>query len=325
MIYIEMSRDEVHGGGTWAFTNCVWAPTEKRGGGSWPFWSKILDVRQGDTILHLRSKTPDANFIGYSIASGDGFRSTRRPPDPKGWDYAPTFYRADLTDFIPFHQPVNLVEIFQARRTELEQYFDANRDRGKDKLNIFFVRQTGRLQCLNGAYLSDADEELLIALFGSGDIVSHADGKTVVSIQTGTQVSTVRSRLGQTHFSFAIRKLYGNRCCFPRCKMTDPRFLVGAHIARWSDNETLRGHMGNGLCLCLQHDKAFELGLFTLDERFRVFVNPCERGTDSPVVRELVAHHGEQIALSDIRPLDDALREHWNRVGMRPWATKPSS
>jgi hypothetical protein len=216
MIYIEMSRDEAHGGGTWAFTNCVWAPTEKRSGGSWPFWTKVLDVRQGDTVLHLRGKTPKANFIGYSTASSDGFQSTRRPPDPKEWGYASAFFRADLANFTPFHQPVNLTDIFKDRRSELDQYFDANRDRGTDKLNIFFVRQTGRLQCLNGAYLSDADEDLLVALFGpGGDLVSQADGRTLVSVQTGTQVSTVRSRLGQSRFSSAIKTLYGNRCCFP--------------------------------------------------------------------------------------------------------------
>jgi len=66
--------------------------------------------------------------------------------------------------------------------------------------------------------------------------------------------------------------------------------------------------------ICLQHDKAFELGLFTLDEQYRVFVNPRERDSDSSVVRELIAHHREQITLADIRPLDDALPEHWIRV-----------
>lgn len=29
MMWIEMSRDEVHGGGDWAFAKCVWSPTHK--------------------------------------------------------------------------------------------------------------------------------------------------------------------------------------------------------------------------------------------------------------------------------------------------------
>ena len=75
MIYLEMSRDEQYGGGTWGFTNCIWAPTEKKGvGGSWPFSEKVLQVREGDIIIHLRGKPPNAYFVGYAIASSDGFR-----------------------------------------------------------------------------------------------------------------------------------------------------------------------------------------------------------------------------------------------------------
>jgi len=319
MIYIEMSIDETHGGGTWAFKNCIWAPTQKKDGRSWPFWSKVFDVRDGDTVLHLRGKTPNANFIGYSTVSGDGFQSTKRPPNPGEWDFAPAFFRADLNEFTSFHQPINLVDLFQSRREILEAYFDGNKARGPEKLNIFFVRQSGRLQCLNGAYLSDVDEELLLALFETNDNrILRNSGNEVVSVQTGTQISTIRSRQGQSRFSSAIKELYGNHCCFPGCKIADPRFLIGAHIARWSDNEFLRGHMGNGLCFCLLHDKAFEIGLFTLDEKYRIFANPREKGSNSPVVQAIQSHHGETITLADVLPLDDALLEHWLRVDIEP-------
>jgi putative restriction endonuclease len=212
---------------------------------------------------------------------------------------------------------VNLNDLFASRRRELEEYFDRNRTLGTNRSNLFFVRQRGRLQCLNGAYLSDVDEDLLTALFGTGtSILLPSDNSTVLSVETGSQISVVRLRLGQSKFSAAIKRLYDNRCCFPGCQVTDSRFLVGSHIARWSDNESLRGEMGNGLCFCLVHDKAFEIGLFTLDERYRVFVNPRERGSDSVIVHELVAHHGERIAVSAVEPLDDALLEHWIRVGI---------
>jgi hypothetical protein len=320
MIYLEMSRDETHGGGSWSFRNCIWAPTHKKGGGAWPFWSKVSQVREGDTVLHLRGKAHHANFVGYSRASGNGFETTSRPPEPKDWDFANNFYRADLVDFTPFHQPVKLYNVFSARRSELEAYFDVNRGRGPEKRNIFYVRQSSRLQCLNGAYLSDVDDELLTALFGAtGAINAPATGAPVVSVETGSQIATVRSRLGQAKFASEIKKLYGYRCCFPGCGMSDPRFLVASHIARWSDNEILRGQLGNGLCFCLVHDKAFELGLFTLDEQFRVFVSPREHSAQSPIARNLLAYHGQQISLADIEPLADALLEHWIRVNIEPF------
>src|ERR1044072_7477018 len=167
MIFLEMSRDENHGGGSWAFSNCVWAPTEKSGGGAWPFWSKILSIEVGDTILHLRGIPPSASFIGYSTAATAGYVTKQRPPELGPWEYSKAFYRADLDAFTLFDAPMNLGEIFSNRRQELESYFDSNRKSGATKQNIFYVRQNGRLQCLNGAYLSAIDQELFTALFGS--------------------------------------------------------------------------------------------------------------------------------------------------------------
>ncbi len=277
-------------------------------------------IPEGDIVIHLRGIPPKAHFVGYSVASANGFETSRRPPNPKEWDFAASFFRADLSDFVPFHQPVNLTELFSARRVELENYFDKNKARGaRNKRNLFYVRQAGRLQCLNGAYLSDVEEELLTALFGSGDQVrASATGTTVLSVETGSQISTVRARLGQGKFSKEIKKLYANKCCFPGCSVSDPRFLIASHIARWSDNEELRGKLGNGLCLCLMHDKAFEIGIFTLDEQYRVFINPKERHADSPVVTELLPSHGKQVSLAEELPLDDALLEHWIRVDIEP-------
>jgi putative restriction endonuclease len=297
----------------------VYGRLTKSGGGAWPFWNKVLDVREGDTVIHLRGVPPDAYFVGYSVASGDGFQTTKRPPNPGEWGYASAFYRADLRGFTPFHQPINLADVFSLRRIELEAYFDTNRNAGANKANVFFVRQSGRLQCQNGAYLSDVEEGLLTALFGNGlEIVTPSTSQIVVSVETGSQISTVRTRLGQALFSNAIKRLYGNRCCFPGCTVSDPRFLVGSHIARWADNESLRGNLGNGLCLCLIHDRAFEIGLFTLDQQFRVFVNPRERQSQSGVMEQLLAHHEAPILSASVKPLDDALLEHWIRVDIEP-------
>jgi predicted restriction endonuclease len=206
-----------------------------------------------------------------------------------------------------------------SRQAELENYFDRNKKRGARKANIFYVRQAGRLQCQNGAYLSNIDDDLLTAVFGSErSIPTAGTRKTVVTVETGSQISIVRSRIGQARFSEEIKNLYNNKCCFPDCRVGDPRFLIGSHIARWSDNVKLRGHLGNGLCFCLLHDKAFEIGLFTLDQEFRVFVNPREQESQSRIVQDLVSHHGQQIALAETVPLDDALLEHWIRVDVEP-------
>lgn len=319
MVFLEMSIDENHGGGNWGFTKCVWAPTRKENGVEWPFWNKILKVREGDTVLHLRGENQAAGFVGYSVASTDGRETTRRPPDPGKWSYAERFFRADLEGFTPFHEPIKAASLFQHRRYELDRYFEMNKARGSRKANVFFVQQSGRLQCQNGAYFSDVDDELLTALFGESTTELRLSSPiAIISVETGTQLALVRSRLGQARFSSEIKVLYGNQCCFPGCPVTDTRFLVGSHIARWSDNPSLRGQLGNGLCFCLMHDKAFEMGLFTLDQQFAIFVNPRERTANSSIVSDLLAHHGDQIRLSRVIPMDDALLEHWIRIDVEP-------
>lgn len=313
-----MSRVEAHGGEAWAFPNCIWSPNEKKRGGRWPFWDKVLDVKEGDTIIHLRGIQPEAYFRGFSRAASDGFLTSRRPPDAGIWSYSSAFHRADLADYTPFHRPISLTTVFSERRVELETYFDENKVSNQKK-NIFYVRQSGRLQCLNGAYLSEVDDKLLSVLFGLPlTNLGVKEERPVVSVETGVQLRSIRARLGQVEFSREIRKLYNNRCCFPSCEVDDPRFLVGAHIARWSDNEELRGQLGNGLCLCVFHDKAFELGLFTLDEQHKVYLNPKELSSGSAVIERLMPFDGQRIKLSSIAPLRDALLEHWIRIDVSP-------
>ncbi len=318
MIYLEMSRDIDHGGGNWCFPNCIWAPNEKRGGGSWPFWSKIMGVREGDIVVHLRGINPDARFVGFSYASGDGYITSQKPPLAKGWSYSNKFYRANLEGFTPFYNPINLLDIFGSRKNELEKYLEKHKNIPEQGKNIFYVEQSGKLQCLNGAYLSDIDELLLFALFGSSDSLhTSLNEPPIITIQTSTQISTIRTRLGHSKFSLEVKKHYKYQCCFPGCSVDDPRFLVASHIARWTDNESLRGDLRNGLCFCLMHDKAFENGVFTLDDDFRIFANPLEKENKSLIIKEIIHHHGESIKIIEIKPSLNALHEHRERVDIQ--------
>ncbi|RUX96069.1 MULTISPECIES: HNH endonuclease [unclassified Mesorhizobium] len=314
MMYLEMSRDDAHGGGSWGFTKCVWAPVHKENGSSWPFWSKVGDIKAGDVVLHLRGVPPNAEFVGYSIATTDGSAALDRPPEPKGWSFSAAFYRAELGQFTSFEAPINLNELFRTRREPLEVYFERNRARGADRRNVFFVRQAGRLQCLNGAYLSEVDDDLFEALFD--ERLQPSTGQSVAVVKTASVLSEARRRVGQQEFAKGIRASYGGRCCFPGCTVDDDRFLVASHIARWSDNPSLRGHIGNGLYLCLTHDRAFELGLYTLDKEFRVHINAAKEG--SSVLAAMAKWNGEQVRLGTTLPLHDALLEHWIRTGTDP-------
>ena len=121
MIWLEMTRDESHGGNGWGFAQCVWSPTHKTDGANWPFWNAIRNVRKGDVIFHLQGKN-SPKFIGYSIASTDGFETKRRPPEPEDWGFSDSFYRADLNQYIALPEPIPLSSVFSNKSDELLKY-----------------------------------------------------------------------------------------------------------------------------------------------------------------------------------------------------------
>ncbi|RHB41086.1 hypothetical protein DW886_18965 [Enterocloster aldenensis] len=312
--WIEMSRDIEHGGNEWGFTECIWAPTYKKGKGgnkSWLYWNNVNKVKSGDFIIHIRGKGKEAEIVGYSNAKTDGYRTEERPPIAGEWAYCNSFYRAILTDFLRFKNSINIYQMFIDKEIELKNYYEK---KSKPK-NLFFTIQSGRLQCLNGGYLSEVDGNLLeIILYGT----EKFDDGTVpidVSVSTSTILKQIKARVGHERFATNVKNNYNNQCCFPGCKIVDKEFLVASHIARWADNTEKRGDTSNGLCLCPIHDKAFEIGYFSLDDNLRVCV---EKKIDhSQIFKEYISQFiGLPISKGHIEPDREALKEHRKRCNI---------
>lgn len=88
--------------------------------------------------------------------------------------------------------------------------------------------------------------------------------------------ATVKVRRGQQFFRQSILNAYGVRCCISG--INAPRLLVASHIKPWRDFPGDRLNPHNGLCLSSLHDAAFDSGLITLDEKFRVVLSKRLRG-----------------------------------------------
>lgn len=308
MIWIEMSRDEIHGGGEWGFKRCIWAPAYKQGirKDSWLFWNNILQVKQGDIVIHLRGKGHTASFVGYSVAATDGHETLERPPQAGTWSYATSFFRAMLQDFQAFDKATLLDEFFATHSDKLKNYLQTL---PMTPTNRFFVYQANRLQCLNGAYLSKCDDELLELILDN----ENMQGPMSICQESSTSetLRQVKQRIGQSQFSKAVKENYHYKCCFPDCEISDHKFLVGSHIARWVDNPDKRGNTSNGLCLCPIHDKAFENGYFSLDNEFRIILSRnLELQTSNVFLKYIKPYEHRQIDQAQIPPDIDSLKEH---------------
>jgi hypothetical protein len=175
--------------------------------------------------------------------------------------------------------------------------------------NCFFVYQSKHLRCLNGAYFSICDDRLLKLIINE-KIVTKSSA-TISMTSTAEVFREVRQRIGQTQFSEAVKKNYKYKCCFPGCNIDDPRFLVGSHIARWVDNPEKRGNISNGLCFCAFHDKAFENGYFSLDDKYCIVLSQNPKILKSSVyINYILPFKHHKIDKAEIPPDKYALKEH---------------
>jgi putative restriction endonuclease len=125
--------------------------------------------------------------------------------------------------------------------------------------------------------------------------------------------ATVRVRRGQQFFRQTILNTYGIRCCISGISIPD--LLVASHIKPWSictDKERLDPQ--NGLCLSALHDAAFDGGLITLDERFRLVLSKHLKSyLPQPALKQnFVAYEGKAIRLPEklAEPAQDLLEYH---------------
>ncbi len=320
-VWIELAKHERSPNGPWAFGNSLWAPTRRKNRSEWAYWSLLKKVKMDDVVVHIKWLNEQPTLLGSSIAAEDCYVTNDVPENFGDAEYSNEFYYVPLKDYQEFQSPISLDQLFSSKERALKDYYERNRNLGGvDRKLLFYVLQSSKLQCQYGAYLSEADEELIDIIFESPSSVNGGEAHVEISTSTGTAAREVFQRIGQGDFSRNVRNNYNHTCCFPGCTVDNDHFLVGSHIARWSDEPDLRGEVSNGLCLCLIHDKAFEIGIFTLTDDHKVHINSDYRafGSLAGIEQFLKPFDGMQIKPGRIHPSIEAILIHQQRVSRTP-------
>ncbi len=87
------------------------------------------------------------------------------------------------------------------------------------------------------------------------------------------------TRVNQQYFRNSLLENYEGRCCMTGIDV-EP-VLVASHIKPWSTADPLTERLSprNGLLLNALHDKAFDRGLITIDQKHRIHVSPVVKHT----------------------------------------------
>ena len=153
----------------------------------------------------------------------------------------------------------------------------------------------------------------------SGPAGADPDAEPISVPEGATQTSRTRSvRLHQAFFRRTVLSGYGHRCALTG--LAHPALLVASHIIPWSADESRRADPRNGLCLNALADKAFDRGLFTLDDDLAVVVGVLGPSLRDPEVGGTLAEHlagweGRRLRLPErFEPDGEAVRWHRGRV-----------
>lgn len=131
----------------------------------------------------------------------------------------------------------------------------------------------------------------------------------------------VKVRVNQQFFRKTIMAAYDNTCCITGLRQAS--LLVAGHIKPWAEDEINRMNPRNGLALNALHDRAFELGLFTIrPEDYVIEVAPAVRHPKRPDAEAAASllgrFHGQGLRLPARRRfLPDPALLAWHRAKWR--------
>ncbi len=125
------------------------------------------------------------------------------------------------------------------------------------------------------------ESQLALQRFESGAVPDGQRELPVIPSDKPSEATRqVKVRLVQRFFRESVLSSYDYACTI--CELRLPKMLNASHIIPWSQDPARRADPRNGLSLCAFHDRAFDRGLITLDEQFRVNVSEQARTQDPP-------------------------------------------
>jgi len=121
-----------------------------------------------------------------------------------------------------------------------------------------------------------------------------------------------RARVGQRFFREAVLTAYDHRCCVTG--IAHDALLIASHIKPWKDSDpkTERTNPRNGLCLSPLYDRAFDAGLMTVDDEYKIkFSSSVLNGDTEKTTRSFFnRYEGKRLSLPDCFTPEQQFFEH---------------
>jgi len=214
----------------------------------------------------------------------------------------------NLAALDPYHQARGIKGLSSASRADKEIWNEFNADwerlgvESEEKLQLLLVKAIEEVPTVSHVERRSRKQPAIKMPF----IEPTGPTETVM---------TTKARLGQRFFRQSVLASYNCRCCITGNPI--PELLVASHILPWGNYPEHRLNPRNGLCLAQTQDAAFDRGLITFDEDYRVVLGPYLREflPNETLERNFLAYEGKQIQMPDkFMPEADFMQKHRDEV-----------
>jgi putative restriction endonuclease len=127
--------------------------------------------------------------------------------------------------------------------------------------------------------------------------------------------AVVKIRINQNFFREMVLASYSSRCSI--CSLPEINLLVASHIIPWSINSSLRMNPRNGMCMCVLHDKAFDRGLMSITDNYKVLLSASIKklSNELAVQRGFLPYDGIEVRLPNkFIPDKQYIKFHRNNI-----------
>lgn len=116
-------------------------------------------------------------------------------------------------------------------------------------------------------------------------------------LTASTYETTVHARAVDPEFRATVLSRHDRTC--PVSGVDHPRLLDVAHVLSWSEYPAYRADLANVLPLSKTHHAAFDRELFTIDQDYRVRVNPSFETESDVLQRTIINQANERVPLPE--------------------------
>ncbi len=136
------------------------------------------------------------------------------------------------------------------------------------------------------------------------------------SLKTTEKEAFVKQRVKQDFFRKMILASYNDTCCITGIKKRE--LLVAGHIKPWALDLKNRLNPQNGIAINYLHDRAFEIGLITIDSKFKIKVaSEILKSKDVYLKKQFSQYHKKDIFLPSKFLPDPIFLEYHNSEKFR--------